>query len=384
MLQKGFLPACRLSAHTPIRPQSTRPICAWLLPQQTRWLHSSKSTLNRHRQSLQPLSDAQRDRKRWFSQGRRSSDQRAQGQEPAPEDDAYHHYHQNVYFIQQPRYLRPFIFTVVLSGSIYLLCAYLKAKKELEPVRVNFESLNPFGNVRVQGRDSGGTPWDVLSRAWRDTDPVTKTSCGLISTFGAVHLAGMAAPGLMSRFWHVPVLNNNYTLFTSTFVHSGGAHLLFNSLGCWMFLKPVGYSPTFQGDANHVLAFFLSAGVISAYADHLSSLLPSRAGPLQKAFIPTGGASGAVLAMFSVFCLSYPNAGVGLLFIPFVSIPASNMLALVLGFDAYGMLRGIPGLNWAHAAHLGGMLLGMSYTYLDGNKRVWRPLVDFWKRRLQQ
>jgi rhomboid-like protein len=34
-------------------------------------------------------------------------------------------------------------------------------------------------------------------------------------------------------------------------------------------------------------------------------------------------------------------------------------------------------------AHLSGALIGVGYSYFDGKNKVWKPLVRFWKRRLQ-
>jgi rhomboid-like protein len=137
----------------------------------------------------------------------------------------------------------------------------------------------------------------------------------------------------------------DYTLFTSTFVHFGSMHLLFNMWACYNFLTPTGYSRAFEGSPYHTLSFFLSAGVLSGYAQHLTTMFSRSASTV---WVRSGGASGALFGVFGVFCTQYPNAGVGIMFVPF-SIAASTMLPLVMAFDAYGMVRGIPRLNLGHA-----------------------------------
>ena len=92
------------------------------------------------------------------------------------------------------------------------------------------------------------------------------------------------------------------------------------------------------------LAFYISAGMSSSIVSHL-----------YKVF---GGTSSRHLVhpvLFSVLvgaCAHYPELKVSLIFLPIHSIPISQALPVMMGFDALGMV-----MDWKifdHAAHLGG------------------------------
>jgi rhomboid-like protein len=120
--------------------------------------------------------------------------------------------------------------------------------------------------------------------------------------------------------------------------------------GIWNFMAPVGFSPLFNGNPYHLLAFFLSTGALSGYGHHLATL-PTK--PLTGAtLIRSGGASGAIFALFAAFCTQYPTAQLGIVFVPF-SIAAINMLPAAMVFDLVGMVRGYKFVNnMAHAVSL--------------------------------
>lgn len=101
-----------------------------------------------------------------------------------------------------------------------------------------------------------------------------------------------------------------------------------------------------------MLSFFLSTGVLSGYGQHLATIFSSQTKALRarappEVFIRCGGASGALFGVFAAFCMQYPNAGVGIIFVP-ISIAASTMLPCVMAFDLLGMVRGF-GLGLGHA-----------------------------------
>ncbi|MBN2891719.1 MAG: rhomboid family intramembrane serine protease [Bacteroidales bacterium] len=73
--------------------------------------------------------------------------------------------------------------------------------------------------------------------------------------------------------------------------------------------------------------------------------------------IPTVGASGAVFGLLLAFGMMFPNAPLGIIFIP-VRIKAKWF---VIGYGALELISGIrnaSGDNIAHFAHLGGMIFG--------------------------
>ncbi|KAF1972141.1 hypothetical protein BU23DRAFT_469085 [Bimuria novae-zelandiae CBS 107.79] len=316
--------------------------------------------------------------------------------QPEPILDQEHYTHK-VYFeeevpeIFEPpnvkvKFLVPAIWALTVSTGVYVSLAYLTAKDEM--LEVGSSRLVEGNWVPTRKPSSAPyvnrgppTPTEVASRAWRELDPMSRLSWSLIGFSGAVHLGGLAWRSAWANLWHVPASNRNFTLLTSTFVHSGPLHLAINAYAIYNFLPPTGYSRLFHGDTYHMLSFFLSTGIISGLAQHVASTVFKRHGAW-SARIPSGGASGALFALFGAFCMEYPASGVGIILIPY-HVEAQYFLPMVMLFDFVGMVRGYPGVRLGHAAHLGGACLGVVYSYFDGHTNVWRPLVDFWKRHLK-
>ncbi|WP_317046098.1 rhomboid family intramembrane serine protease [Aureicoccus marinus] len=68
------------------------------------------------------------------------------------------------------------------------------------------------------------------------------------------------------------------------------------------------------------------------------------------------GASGAIYGLLAAFVMLYPNAQLGILFIP-IPIKAKYLIPILIGGDLF---FGISGLNtgFGHFAHIGGALIG--------------------------
>jgi rhomboid-like protein len=111
---------------------------------------------------------------------------------------------------------------------------------------------------------------------------------------------------------------------------------------------PVGYSHAFEGNPYHVLSFFLATGVLSGFAQHWSTLITPQRRPIPEIFIRCGGASGALLGILGVFCMQYPNAGLGIILLPF-HFEAQYVLPAIMLFDFVGMVRGYSFVNFGHA-----------------------------------
>lgn len=253
------------------------------------------------------------------------------------------------------RYLRPAIWALTVSAGLYITLAYLEANESSKPL--------PRTQIRRFQPRITSTPNQVLSNFWNDLDPIARLSIGIIATNGAVHLGSIVAPSLWYQLWHTPARNVNYTLLTSTFVHSGPMHLLLNMWVCWNFLLPTGHSRLFEGNPYHSLSFFLSTGVLSGYAQHLSTIFSNplksiQAGQVPQAFIRSGGASGALFGVFGAFCMEYPDASVGIIFIP-ISVAASTFLPCIMAFDLFGIVRGFRGLNLGHAVSMNKQLAAL-------------------------
>jgi rhomboid-like protein len=250
------------------------------------------------------------------------------------------------------RLLVPAIWAITVSTGIYISLAYFTAKSELK----SKNTYNLFeGNSKPARTPSYSTytpngpptPTEVVTRAWRDARPMSKLSWGLIGVNGAVHLSSLVTQRAWQHLWHIPATNRNYTLFTSTFVHSGPLHLGVNLYAIYNFLPATGYSRLFCGDTNHMLSFFLSTGVLSGLAQHFASTI-FKQGRAYSTFISSGGASGALFAIFGAFCMEYPTQGVGIILVPYY-IDAQYFLPIVMAFDLVGMIRGYSFVSFGHA-----------------------------------
>lgn len=167
-----------------------------------------------------------------------------------------------------------------------------------------------------------------------------------------------AVPAGMLSFRVAEVKN----VFLSMFLHGGVFHVAGNMLYLWIFGNNI------EDRLGHArfLAFYLSAGVVAAYAHAWTD--PSST-------IPMVGASGAVSGILGAYLLLYPRAKIHTIiflgfFIDIVLLPA----VVVIGFWAVlqvisGVLTkrvaGGGGIAWF--AHVGGFLFGLLTL------RLWLP-----------
>ena len=256
------------------------------------------------------------------------------------------------------QYLRPAIWCLAVSAGIYTGLAYLEAKDQIKKSKTPQSWLQaPQWAVQSRGPP---TPTELATRWWENQNPISKLSCGIIAANSAVHLTSFVLPRFWDSLWHIPARNVNYTNFTSMFVHSGPAHLLFNMWATWNFMLPVGYSRLFEGNTYHTLSFFLSAGVLSGFAQHWSTIFAQNKRAIPEIFIRGGGASGALFGILGAFCMEYPTAELGILFLPF-KFEAQYFFPAVMLFDFIGMVRGYSFVNFGHAVsmiiHLGSLQL---------------------------
>lgn len=252
------------------------------------------------------------------------------------------------------KFLTPAIWALAVSSGVYVSLAYFTAKNELEntgPYRL-FQGNGTHVNHPTSPYISRGppTPTELATQAWRQMDPMSKLSWSIIGFSGVVHLSSTVAQGAWQRLWHIPATNRNYTLLTSTFVHGGLMHLGINMYALYNFLPVTGYSSTFRGDTNHMLSFFVATGLVSGLAQHIAGTIFTRGRPYSP-FIPSGGASGALFAVLGTFCMQYPNAGLGVILIPY-HVEAQYFLPAIMLFDLVGMVRGFSFVNLGHAVCL--------------------------------
>ncbi len=140
-----------------------------------------------------------------------------------------------------------------------------------------------------------------------------------------------------------------WQLVTFQFLHGGLIHCLFNCVGLYFFGRVVEER---LGPANMLRIYFgggLAGGLLQAL---LGVALPTLFGH------DTVGASAGVFALFASYCLLEPDGVVLLFFV--LPVKARHLLVASLVIAAFFIL--VPSdQGIAHAAHLGGLLLGLAY-----------------------
>jgi membrane associated rhomboid family serine protease len=147
-----------------------------------------------------------------------------------------------------------------------------------------------------------------------------------------------------------------WQLATYLFLHGGIFHLLFNMLALWMFgveLERM-WGPRFFAKYYAVTGLGAGACVV------LAALTPFGG---EAYVIPTVGASGAVFGILLAYALYFPNRPIYLYMI--FPIPAKYFV-MIMGAIAFLAAADGSGGGVAHAAHLGGLVVG--YFYLKGGR----------------
>ena len=180
---------------------------------------------------------------------------------------------------------------------------------------------------------------------------------------------------------------------THMFMHDLGSpmHIIFNMYGLWMFGSAVEQSL----GQKKFLFFYFSAGLgaalihtlvnyyhfqagyeaivsLGATPEQINEVLSSPRNAILPEWLdfydsfntPAVGASGALYGILVGFGMLYPNASLGLLFIP-VPIKAKFFIPGLILLDLFSGLTGfsIFGQNIANWAHIGGALFGFIMMY---------------------
>ena len=158
-----------------------------------------------------------------------------------------------------------------------------------------------------------------------------------------------------------------WQLLTFQFLHSCPMpwHVLFNCLGLYFFGRPV---EEMVGQRKFLTLYLLS-GVAGGLFQVLATVVLPR-----HVDIPVVGASAGVCGMIAIFCAVNPmqELTTWIYFLP-ITIRARYFLIALGAYSVFGTL--IPLSTVAHAAHLGGILLGLSYVRfarrISANERLW-------------
>jgi membrane associated rhomboid family serine protease len=137
---------------------------------------------------------------------------------------------------------------------------------------------------------------------------------------------------------------------TYLFCHdpSGPFHIIFNMLTLWMFGVEL---EEMWGTRKFVLFYLISGAGCSAFS------LITVFSPFMW-MTPVIGASGAVLALLTVYALYFPRRQILLFFL----VPVNVIVAVaIFGFiSLYGSMRSLG--NVSHLTHLGGIVIGVLYV----------------------
>ena len=157
--------------------------------------------------------------------------------------------------------------------------------------------------------------------------------------------------------------------FTYMFLHStsGIGHILINMLSLWMF----GTELERTWGTRFFTKYYIVTGVGAAVISLMLALF------VDDIYYPvTVGASGAIYGLLLGYGMYFPNRPIYLYFI--FPIPARYFVMIVGAIAFFSALSG-PGGGVAHAAHLGGLIVG--YLYLKGLRA--RPMDELKYRYLR-
>ena len=145
---------------------------------------------------------------------------------------------------------------------------------------------------------------------------------------------------------------------TYMFLHGDLFHILFNMLGIWMF----GVELERMWGTRFFVKYYAITGVGAAVTTVIFSLLPFQFSSFMYD-VPTIGASGALYGVLLAFALYYPNRPILMMLL--FPVPARYFVMIIGAISFLSSING-PGGGVAHAAHLGGLVVG--YAYLRGGR----------------
>lgn len=182
----------------------------------------------------------------------------------------------------------------------------------------------------------------------------------------------------MPNFMHI--LFNMFALYSfgSALEHFwGGKKFLFFYISCGLgaallhlgvnyYEFHVGFDSLIQaGLSKSEILSWLYKGELNPQWENIITATESR--KMGEAFvIPAVGASGAIYGLLVAFAFMFPNAQLGLMFIPVpirakYFVPGILLVDLILGLKGEAIFGGGSGI--AHFAHLGGALTGFLMMY---------------------
>lgn len=283
--------------------------------------------------------------------------------------------------------VKPTIFTVALSGSAFGLAAIwqyenMRAKLVLQRSKNSIKSI--WSSIIQDRNEEVILPQNkasefrtALNKWWNES----------LTDGQRVFVPICAANVLVFCLWRVPGLrpmmkkyflsnpaapNNCWPMLFSAFSHFSLFHLAANMFVLHSFSSSI---VALLGKEQFVALYFSSA-VFSAYCSHAFKILSGRMGM-------SLGASGAICTVLGVFGTLVPDATMQIVFLPFFQFSAATAIKGLIAIDTAGLIA-----RWHffdHAAHLGGMLLGIWYCQ-QGYNLIWEkrePLMTWWHQNVR-
>lgn len=160
----------------------------------------------------------------------------------------------------------------------------------------------------------------------------------------------------MFNAYAIKHFNQKYRFLSHAFLHSNYGHLLINMYVLYTFgqlLESIFY-PDLFGKYSTLIYILLYTGGI--YASSIIDFFRNKDNQHYNAV----GASGAVSALVFSIILLRPTSNMGIIFIPFLRIPAWAFGGLYLAYSFYMDRRKMD--NIAHGAHAWGAVFGFLFT----------------------
>jgi membrane associated rhomboid family serine protease len=152
-------------------------------------------------------------------------------------------------------------------------------------------------------------------------------------------------------------------------------HILMNLFVLWMF----GSELALAWGEKRFLRYYLACGVGAGFLIATLPWLVAFAGfdPGASMYVPTVGASGAVMGVLLAYSFTWPDRTIQLLFPP-VAFKAIWLIPILFLFELVGARS-----NVSHVGHLGGVLVGWLYLLQEGRTPgapTLRTLRHRWRR----
>ncbi|ELT89143.1 hypothetical protein CAPTEDRAFT_153017 [Capitella teleta] len=200
--------------------------------------------------------------------------------------------------------------------------------------------------------------------------PGEKVAAGIIAVNVAVFLLWRVAPATVMYKWFAAspyTTTSCWPMLFSSFSHYSPLHILANMCVLWSFAAPVSH----RLGPEQLLAFYLSAGVVSVFGSYAFKIARMTA-------VPSLGASGAICGLIGYQCWVNPESQLAILFVNQIiphSFSAKSGLIALMTFDLMGIVFRWKVLD--HAGHLAGVLFGIFYA--NYAQTLWSKRVSFVK-----